>query len=143
MTPDEFDRLIREKMSEKSAWFDGAEPPASEDAVRNVESNLGCALPSQYKHFALTFGGGYFGGINISTLDKASDWYLLARPAIKVDGKVMLIISDDEAGGYFGFISDNDSFEPSITYINPDDGNHRENAAPSFFDFICKFAMNL
>jgi hypothetical protein len=54
----------------------------------------------------------------------------------------MLIVSDDEAGGYYGFLLGDDAFEESITYINPDDGDYRKIAASSFFDFIEKFAMN-
>jgi len=143
VTTDEFDSRIREAMAQKRAWFESVEPSVTEEAVEKVESKLGCALPSQYKHFALTFGGGYFGGANISTLDEASDWYVLARPTIKIDGKTMLIVSDDEAGGYYGFVFDNDGFEPRITYVNPDDGDSREDAAPSFFEFIEKFAVTV
>lgn len=143
MTPNEFDSRVREAMAEKRAWFEGVEPPVNDEAVTKVESKLGYALPQEFKHFAVTFGGGYFGGVNISTLDETSDWFVLSRPPIKVDEKIMLVISDDEAGGYYGFVVDNGSFQTSVTYINPDDGNYREQAAPSFFDFIDKFAIKV
>jgi len=143
VTTDEFDRRVREAMARNRDWFGGVEPPVNVEAVEKVEYKLGCVLPSQYKHFALTFGGGYFGGANISTLDETSDWYVLARPTVKIDGKNMLIVSDDEAGGYYGFVFDNDGFEPRVAYVNPDDSGSREDAAPSFFEFIEKYAVNV
>lgn len=143
MTPTEFDNRVRTVMVEKPAWFKGIEPSVDLGAVTEVESELGCTLPTEFKHFAMNFGGGYFGGVNLSTLDEASGWYVLSRPAIKVDGKAMLVISDDEAGGYYGFARTNDGFDPAVIYVNPDDGGHREDAASSFFEFIEKFALNV
>lgn len=143
MTPDEFDNRVREAIAERRAWFDGVEPPVREDAVAKVEAKLGCPLPPEFKHFAVTFGGGYFGGVNVSTLEETSDWYVLSRPPIKVDEKTMLVVSDDEAGGYYGFVLDDGRFETGVTYINPDDGNYKEEAARSFFEFIEKFAINV
>jgi hypothetical protein len=143
VTPNEFDSRVREAMAVKRAWFDGVEPPVSEEAVTKVESKIGCALPQEFMHFAVTFGGGYFGGVNISTLEETSDWYVLSRPPIKVDEKTMLVVSDDEAGGYYGFVLDHGSFQTGVTYINPDDGNYTEQAASSFFEFIDKFAINM
>ena len=142
MTPSKFDSRIRRVMAEKHAWFESVEPPVAEDEVKKVESRLGRALPSQYKHFSLTFGGGYFGGVNISTLDEGSDWYVLARPTVKVARKTILIVADDEAGGVFGFMPSDGGFESRVIYVNPGDGNSLETASASFFEFIEKFALN-
>jgi len=142
MTTDQFDDLVRDTIAGKRAWFEGAEPPANADDLAKVEAKLGHALPEQYEHFALTFGGGYFGGVNISTLSEKSSWYVLARPSIKINDSSMLVISDDEAGGYYGFLLNADGFESSVTYVSPDDGNSIEEAAPTFFDFVEKFALN-
>lgn len=143
MSPTEFDNRVRAVMAEKRTWFEGTESPVTLDAVNEVESELGCALPSEFKHFATTFGGGYFGGVNVSTFDRESDWYVLSRPAIEIDGKAMLVVSDDDAGGYYGFVFADNGFDPAVIYANPDDGSHREDAASSFFDFIEKFALNV
>lgn len=143
MTQEDFDGRIREAMATKSNWFASAEPPVHQEAVAKVEAELGQALPDEFKHFAVTFGGGYFGGMNISTLDEGSDWYVLSRPSLRVDGKKMLVISDDESGGYYGFLLNGANFEKCITYINPDDGDRKDNIAPSFFAFVEKFALNV
>lgn len=143
VTPDEFDDRVREAIAEKSGWFEGAEPPVREEAAAKVEARLGRALPTEFRHFAVAFGGGYFGRVNISTLDETSDWYVLSRPPIKVNDESMLVVSDDEAGGYYGFVLDGDRFGTEVTYINPDDGNHTEEAAPSFFEFIEKLAIDV
>jgi SMI1-KNR4 cell-wall len=140
---DQFDRHVREVMAEKPAWFKGVEPPARESDVTRVEAKLGYALPEQFKHFATTFGGGYFGGVNISTLDEHSDWYVLSRPPIKFDDLPMLIVSDDEAGGYYGFVLRNGACESDINYLNPADGSYKESTVPSFFEFIEKYALSI
>ena len=143
MTQEDFDGRVREAMAAKSNWFASAEPPVHQEAVAKVEANLGQALPDEFKHFALTFGGGHFGGVNISTLDEGSEWYVLSRPSLEVGGKKMLVISDDESGGYYGILSNGISFERGVTYINPDDGDHKDNVAPSFFGFVEDFALNV
>lgn len=143
MTQEDFDGRVREAMATKSNWFASAEPPVHQEAVAKVEAELGQALPDEFKYFAVTFGGGYFGGANISTLDEESEWYVLSRPLLEVDGKKMLVVSDDEAGGYYGFLSDGINFEQCITYINPDDGDRKDNIAPSFFGFVENFALNV
>jgi hypothetical protein len=143
VTQDHFDRRVREAMANKSNWFAGAESPVRQEAVAKVESELGHTLPGEFKHFAVTFGGGYFGGVNISTLDEGSAWYVLSRPSLKVGEKNMLVISDDESGGYYGFLLNGENFEESVTYINPDDGCFGDCVAPSFFAFVEKFALSL
>lgn len=143
MTQEDFDRRVREAMATKSNWFASAEPAVGQEAVAKVEAQLGQSLPDEFKHFAVTFGGGYFGGVNISTLDERSDWYVLSRPSLEIDGKKMLVISDDESGGYYGFLSNGVNFQQYITYINPDDRDRKDDIAPSFFVFVENFALNV
>jgi hypothetical protein len=143
MTQEDFDGRVREAMATKSKWFASAEPPVHLEAVAKVEAELGQTLPDEFKHFAVTFGGGYFGGVNISTLDEGSDWYVLSRPSLEVNGRKMLVISDDESGGYYGFLSDGINFEQCIAYINRDDRDHKDYIAPSFFDFVENFALSI
>lgn len=143
MSFDQFDERVRAIIAQKPAWFEGAEPPASENDIASVEAALGHALPEQFKHFAKAFGAGYFGANNISSLVEASDWYILSRPSVMVNGNPMLVISDDEAGGYYGFVFDRTTYGPAIVYINPNDGDYTENTAPSFFDYVENNSLNL
>ena len=132
----EFDKFIRTVMEQNPRWFEEVEPPVSEEDIAKVEAILGAPLPEEFKHFAMTFGGGYFGRINLSTLNAQSRWYLLSRPSVKVGGKRMLVISDDQTGGYCGFVLDGGAYQTRVTYVHPDDGNYTEDVASSFFAFI-------
>lgn len=143
MSFDQFDERIRAIMTQKPAWFEGVESPASDGDIARVEAALNHALPDQFKHFAQVFGAGYFGASNISSLVETSDWYVLSRPSVSVNGNPMLVVSDDEAGGYYGFVFDGTAYGPGIVYANPDDGNYTENTAPSFFDYVEKNALIL
>jgi len=140
---DQFDELVRTSITQKPAWFVGKEAPADDNDIARVEAALGHSLPDQFKHFSKTFGGGYFGAINISSLVETSDWYILARPKVSVRGNPMLVISDDEAGGYYGFVFDGTAYGAGIVYLNPDDGNYTETTAASFFDYIKNNALSI
>ena len=142
MNNNQFDDCVRKIITEHHAWFKGVEPAAFEVDVAILEAKLGNALPEQFKHFALTFGGGYFGKTNISTLHEDSVWYVLSRPRIEVEGRDMLVISDDEAGGYYGFLLEDGGFGTGVTYAAPEDGAFSEVVASSFFVFIEKFAID-
>ena len=143
MSFDQFDERVRTIMTQKPAWFEGTESPASDDDIARVEAALGRTLPDQFKHFARVFGAGYFGASNISSLVETSDWYVLSRPSVSVNGKPMLVVSDDETGGYYGFVFDGTAYSPDIIYANPDDGNYTENTASSFFEYIENSALTL
>ena len=56
----EFDKFIRTVMEQNPRWFEEVEPPVSEEDVAKVEAILGAPLPEEFKHFAMTFGGGIF-----------------------------------------------------------------------------------
>lgn len=140
---DQFDERVRTFMAQKPAWFEGMDPPASNNDIARVEAALDHALPDQFKHFAQVFGSGYFGATNISSLAEPSDWYILSRPSVNVNGNPMLVVSDDEAGGYYGFVFDGTIYGPEIVYVNPDDGNYTENTALSFFEYVENNALRL
>ena len=143
ISSDAFDSRVRQVMADKPNWFEMTESVASEEEIARVEAELGCALPKQFRHFAMTFGGGYFGGLNVATVKERSDWYILSRPRVSVPEGRLLVISDDQAGGYYGFIQAAHEAAGGIWYAHPDDGQHRELAARSFFEFIETFALKV
>lgn len=143
MSFDQFDERVRAIMAQKPRWFEFVEPPANDDDIARVEAALGHPVPEQFKHFAQAFGAGYFGTSNISSLVEMSNWYVLSRPSVSVNGNPMLVVSDDETGGYCGFVFDGTAYRPDIVYIHPDDGNYTENTAPSFFEYVENNALTL
>lgn len=142
MTQDEFDNCIRTAMAEKRSWFTAVEPPASQEDLAKVELKIGRPLPDEFKHFALTFGGGYFGRANVSTFIENSEWYILSRPVTKINGESLLVVSDDETGGYFGFLPDAGKLKSNVFYSHFEDDEVGKEVSNNFFDFIVDFAIN-
>jgi len=142
MLYEEFDRTVERAMLERPDWFRDVEPPVMREQVLRIEKEIGKPIPKEYGHFATKFGAGYFGKVNISSLDDSSDWFILNRPRIEVDGNFMLVISDDESGGFYGFLEDDAGFSSKVTYIYPGEEDSFENAGASFFGFIIKYALD-
>ncbi|WP_022694371.1 SMI1/KNR4 family protein [Ponticaulis koreensis] len=143
MLADQFDKRVRDVIELKPNWFVGMEEPAKEKDILHVEDTLKCKLPEQLKHFARTFGAGYFGSCNISSLVETSEWYILSRPKIFSNGGPLLVVSDDEAGGFYGYQIDTAIYGDSIVYVHPGDGNYTEEIASSLFEFLDQRALNI
>ena len=143
MLADQFDKRVRDAIEQKPNWFVEMEEPAKEKDISHVENTLKCTLPDQLKHFARTFGAGYFGNCNISSLVETSEWYILSRPKVCLKGSPFLVVSDDEAGGFYGFQFDGAIYGASIVYVHPGDGNCTEVIASSLFEFLDQRALNI
>lgn len=135
---DNFDQRVLQVMRNKPDWFLEVENVASDEDIIKIESKLCSNLPVQFKHFSKNFGAGYFGMSIISSIREESDFYILRRPDITVEGRKMLIVSDDQSGGYFGFLSKGGQISNEIFYVAPDDGGYHELFAECFFDYIDK-----
>lgn len=136
MGTEQFDRLVKSVMSEKPSWFSELEAPATGDDIADSESIVGATLPAEYKHFAKSFGAGYFGQINISSLKSGSEWFRADSPVQLPDGRNFYVLTDDQTGGFYGFVVGADRCEDAVMYIHPDDGGDMEVVAPSFFRFV-------
>jgi hypothetical protein len=142
MTEDEFDRVVTSKIAAKPQWFSSAEAPLSRSDIDQEQRRLGFSLPKEYIHFAERFGAGYFGTINVSSLDCRSSWYRWGA-ALRISNiQSLQILSDDEAGGYYGVLLSDGICGREIYYIHPDDGFEVSIVSDNFFEFILKFAFD-
>jgi len=143
MTFTEFLLIDNQFRKEKPSLFrlSISAPPAAKDEIELLESNLKLRLPTEYKEFLEHFGGGEFGLINLFCADPDSEWYLLKR--VKEAGRFIpdnfIPVSDDYAGGYYGFGVENLELRPSLLYWNQDGGTI-ETQYSNLFEFVVQNA---
>lgn len=122
--------------------FEGdVDPPATLQDIECVEKKLGIILPTQYKDFLQAYGGGYIGPVNIFSAYPAGDWYLPTKKAELIHPKGFLPVTDDETGGYYGFMATNGVCGPAIFYLHPDDDPEPHKQYDSFFDYVAAVAF--
>lgn len=100
------------------------DPPASAEALLEVERLLGATLPRTYKDFLSEFGGGSFGLTNVCSADPKSDFYLPKKQAeiAKYAPAGLLVVSDDFAGGLYVLRVSDGVADEAIFYWNEDGG---------------------
>lgn len=123
MNFEEFENVFDEIQRAKPLWFQGTmEPLATDEQISIVELKLGVKLPDQYLDFLKKVGSGYFGFTNIFSVNPDGEWYLLDKMSHFEFSEDFIPITDDETGGYFGFIVSHNKCKNEVYYIHPDDG---------------------
>ncbi|MEL7436477.1 MAG: SMI1/KNR4 family protein, partial [Chloroflexota bacterium] len=66
--------------------------PASMDAFLDIEKQLSCTLPTDYKHFVLTYGTGWIGDIMLiyTPFSSKEDFNLLKRVKRRKDYRIIV-----------------------------------------------------
>jgi SMI1-KNR4 cell-wall len=144
MKLDDFRLLDREARRGKPKIFMLAapDPPATEEALAELEKAIGLALPPSYRGFLGEFGGGDYGLVTVFSADPESEWYLAAQldEARAYLPAGLLPFSDDGAGGMYVLrVSDGRAEEP-VMYWHEDGG-----LVPTRFgdvlDFVARYAF--
>lgn len=136
MNNEHFEKLIKKAMAEKPSWFGDLEPPATVKEIAAAEQSIGVKLPHEYKYFANNIGAGYFGKINISSLKIGSEWFRADAILQLSDDQKFYVLTDDQTGGFYGFIVGTERCGDEILYVHPDDGGELEIVAQSLFEFV-------
>lgn len=142
MNSDEFD-VIWEEFHGRRPTLQGCprEDAADEMQVVLVERNIGTVLPAEYKKFSMKYGGGYVGSCNVFSFIPESDWYILDKLAELRVPVSFVPISDDETGGFYGFISTQGRCHEGLYYFDPDDGVAPSATHNSFYDYLADVAL--
>ena len=141
MNTEDFDETVAAAMARMPGWFSEVETPATDQDALAVERLLGVALPDEYKHFARKFGAGYFGQANVTSLRADSEWYRANSLVQLTENRTLYVLSDDQTGGFYGFILKANHCGNDVVYVQPDDGGDIEPVAQSFFDYIVENAL--
>ena len=119
MNFEEFKKIVEEAKSKHPFWFDSeSDPKADNDQIKQASEALGVNLPEDYIDFVKEYGGGYFAFTNIfSVYSNSDDWYIVERNfEYNLPENNFIAISDDEAGGYYGFRVKDGICDSSIAY---------------------------
>lgn len=143
MTLEELQAIHSRYRYEKPKLFElvNSDPPAAPVDLDAVEASIGVKLPSSYRDFLVTFGGGIFGFTIIFSAFKDGDWYLpnRQREAARFLPTGLLAFSDDFSGGYYVFkVTDGLAEEPPW-YWNQDGGLMRTEFA-NIYEFVGRYA---
>lgn len=142
MKLNEFNSIFDEVKEAKPLWLEGEmEPKATDEQISEVESKLDIKLPDQYIEFIQTIGAGYFGFTNVFSVNPEGEWYLLEMMERFPLPEMFLPVSDDETGGYFGFLIQGKSCSDDVYYWHSEDEVVPELKYESFFDYIVKVGL--
>lgn len=133
---DSFQQLVSELKRTKPVWFGlESDPPANESELDAAEVRLGVRLPDKYRAFVKEFGGGYFAFGNVFSVDKESDWNIVARnEGAQANGFVA--ISDNGTGDRYGFRINGEACEDRIYFWDHEEPN---GVSPTDFDDLLEF----
>ena len=132
-----FDAIVQELKARKPMWFAGdAEPLATDEEIDHAEAELGVRLPSQYKDFVHRYGGGYFGFTNVFSVNQSSEWYIVSKWDLLPPKVDFVPVTDDETGGYYGFLVSGDVCSEEVYYFHPDEDELPSFQYPSFLEYV-------
>ena len=143
MNIDEFNRVFDEVKSAKPLWLEGEmEPKASDEAISDAEIKLGINLPGQFIEFIQSVGAGYFGFTNVFSVNTDSEWYLLDIMDQYSFPKDFIPVSDDETGGYYGFlVKDKKICGDNVYYWHSSEGLEPAMKYETFYDYLVEVAL--
>lgn len=144
MNMSDFVKIIEEKKKINPFWFDDeSELIAENDHIVAVENQLGLMLPEKYKDFVKKFGGGYFAFTNIFSVDSSGEWFIVDRndAARKYLPNNFIAVSDDEAGGMYGFVAEDGVCGEEIFYWDNDSSSISEKMFDDLLDYLIEVGL--
>ena len=144
MESDEFDAIWEKFHSLRpTLQIDTREPAADEVKLAHAEHCLTAVLPSQFKLFLKRYGGGHVGSSNIFSVNPGSDWYLIDKLAELSLPTWFLPISDDETGGFYGFLVKEGVCSDTLHYLDPDESGEPTLTDDSFYSYLARVGLEL
>lgn len=144
MNPDDFISVVNKKKQDNPFWFDDPlDSLADDDMILNAESQMVVKFPESYKIFVRKFGGGYFAFTNIFSVNKDSDWYIVNKnnKARNYLPEEFLAISDDEAGGMYGYIVRGGVCGEEVYYWDHESGSISKKMYEDLFEYIAAVCL--
>lgn len=148
MNARQFKETVDYVRSQKPNWFlTEDEHLATAEDISNTETTIGKRLPDQYAYFASTYRAGYFAFLNLYSLSPLNGGYISRNE----DGNIVqqgitmpanfFPFSDDETGGYYGFVSDDSSYSNAVYFYDSSSDAQPESIHQDFFDFVVEKAF--
>jgi hypothetical protein len=142
---EELRNIIEQYKAKESFLFDSkSDPLATIENISIAQEKMNIIFPEEYVDFLTVYGGGDFAFTNIISAYPNSYWYVVTRneqAALKQYNFVA--ISDDETGGYYGFITQSGICQKRIYYWDHDGQEVILNESyESLFEYIVKIGLN-
>ncbi|MBO2588853.1 SMI1/KNR4 family protein [Shewanella algae] len=142
MNIEQFSKIFNDVKSTKPLWLEGEmEPKASDEAIFDTEKKLGVKLPEQLIEFIKNIGSGYFGYTNVFSVNPSSEWYLIDVMEQFSFPDNFIPISDDETGGYYGFLTMNNICNDEVYYWHSSEECAPQIKYKNFYEYIVKVAL--
>lgn len=141
----EFSRKIDFIRKLKPNWFLSEDKSvATSDEVEKVRLLVNGCLPEEYVFFSLNYPAGYVALMNIYSLVPNSEWYLVMKN--KEYGSVVMpdnfiAFSDDETGGYYGFIKQETRYSNEVYFWDSSSNEGIISVKNNFFEFVINRAF--
>lgn len=131
----------------KPNWFLSEDKSvATPDEVERGGLLVNGRLPEEYIFFSLNYPAGYFAFMNIYSMVPGSEWYLIMKNK-EYDSVVMpenfIAFSDDETGGYYGFIKQETRYSNEVYFWDSSSTENIISVKKNFFEFVINRAFQL
>lgn len=138
----EFQALVERTKSANPSWFTSATIDVCTYAeIAEAEKRLAVKFPVEYSQFLSTYGGGNFAFANVFSARPDSRWDVVRRNR-EIGRGDFLAVSDDQAGGYYGFSVSEGAAHREVIYLDAETGEvFNEPKFPSLFDYLALIGM--
>lgn len=135
-----FNAIVEECMAKKPILF-GLEhdKDLSAEEIGRFENTVHIILPDKYKEFIASYGGGYFGYVNIYSLDEDSDFYLLDHNDLPFDKYVR--IADNGCGDYYVLCIENGKCLEPLFFYDHESGSVIQTEYMDIFEYLVKVGL--
>ncbi len=117
------------------------EPASNVSQLAKTENILGITLPEDFRSFSIDHGAGYFGRIIVMSVHPGSIWYMGTNYLKSLIQRGFVAISDDQAGGFYGFKCQNNECGTEVFYWYPDESDPLALVSNSFYNWIIDTAL--
>lgn len=141
----DFIKKVDEKKKSNPFWFDDEPDSQAEDnQILDAEDRLGVRLPDRYKDFVRTFGGGYFAFTNIFSVDSDGEWFIVEKndEARCYLPDNFIAISDDEAGGMYGYVIHEGQCSEKVYYWDHDSSSVSDEMYADLLEYIVAVGLS-
>ncbi|BCU78069.1 SMI1/KNR4 family protein [Luteolibacter sp. LG18] len=143
MTKSEFHQKLIEAKQQRPKVFGSTtpDPLASDDQIDTLENIIGCKLEGSHREFLQEFGGGDFGFGVLFCANPESEWFLVSHLNQRSRDLSFIPVSDDFAGGVYGFLAKNGRCEPPLLVLDHESGDLIKTDFHNVFDFMDRYAL--
>jgi hypothetical protein len=141
----DFKAIVEEQKKLNPFWFDDeADALAVENDIVSAERQLGLSFPEKYRGFLREFGGGYFAFTNVFSVDIDGAWYICEKnqEAKSYLPDNFLAISDDETGGFYGYVVTKGKLNEAIYYWDHESNSIGDKMFEDIFEYIVTIGLS-